>query len=201
MTNLQADAPLNQTILARWAVMGRLHASGSVAARVLRRWTGDPLQAEALHLLAGTLFALVCVGAYLLSGSLPASTSALAATWSIWIGIAGCLLGLFGWRSGMDVLLSGADLLIRQGGEEARIPFDTIVSCGALSARTFHRVHRRYAGVRTFIPRTDALLLIETTDGPIVLGLADRADRDALHDALSAHPSPTCASVRLALAA
>ncbi len=177
-----------------WTASGRLHPSGSLVARALRRWIGDPLRSEALHLLCGSAFVLACVGAYLLSGSLPPDASGLLATWAIWIGVAGCLAGLIGWKPGIDVLIDREALLICQGDTDARIELSEIVECGALNARTFHRVYRRYAGVRTFAVLTDALLLIETASGPIVLGLDSARDRDALHDALSTHPAVSCAA-------
>ncbi len=201
MTNPQADALSPRETVTTWTVGGRLHPSGSLIARALRRWTGDPLRAEALHLLIGSLFALACSGAYLISGSLSPDWSASVATWAIWASTAGAFVGLVGWTPGLHVLLSSETLLIRQGEKDARIALNDIVSCGALDARTFHRVHRRYADVRTFAVRTDALLLIETTDAPLVIGFATPSDRDALHEAMQTHPAPTCIRAQVAVVA
>lgn len=201
MTHPQADARAHRETIATWTVGGRLHPSGSLVARALLRWTGDPLRAEAFHLLVGSLFALACGGAYLLSGSLPTGWSASVATWAIWASIGGTLVGLVGWTPSLHVLLSGDALLIRQGDVHTRVELSQIVGCGALDARMFHRVHRRYAGVRTFAVRTNALLLVETTDAPFVIGLATSSDRDALHNDLSTHPAPACIRAQVAVAA
>jgi hypothetical protein len=181
---------------------GRFHPSGSALARLIRHVTPDPLRAEALHLLGTAALLLACAGAYLASGSLPGAWSPGVASAAIWGGVGVVLLALTGRAPGVAVVLNADGLFVRRGDRAASLSLDEIAGCRPLGARTYHRVHRRYAGVRSFASRTSALLLVETASGPVVIGCASQAERHALHTALESRLSARCApSPRVALAA
>lgn len=90
-------------------------------------------------------------------------------------------------------------LQIEQGRDALALPYDAIASTAVISARRFHRHYRRYARTRIFVGAIgEAVLLVTTDDGPVVLAFDDPDAHDALHthlqDALARVPESTPAA-------
>lgn len=85
-----------------------------------------------------------------------------------------CLLvGMVGFQPAITVSLVEDRLHLQQGEVTQAVPLAAITEARLISARLFHRHYRRYAATQVFINRLGAeVLLLETAEAPLVLGLA-----------------------------
>ena len=82
-----------------------------------------------------------------------------------------CLLGR---QPRIDVVLEESTLEVSSAGGAFRIPLDSVTRVQRIDAQLYHRHYRRYERVLTFVNRIpDQLLLIETVERPVVLGLSE----------------------------
>lgn len=161
----------------------------------MRRAAGDRRRAEAL------LIAALVGGLLLLAGGQSVAWLLLretieqqprgSVTVLFWLGQLGAalgfvLLGLVGFQPPITVTCTPNGMMLRQGDRALALPYPTIASAATVSALAFHRHWRRYAATHVFVNRIpDELLLLRTTAGPVVLGLAP-ADQTALVEHLEA---------------
>jgi hypothetical protein len=165
-------------------IPGRFHPGYSMLGRWLRRRTGDARQAEAYLIVVAAAFGLVLLLAPALAASfLEAGTQAgraggLRPDVVFWLAELGALLlaglvGGLGFEPAVTVTCAADHLLLRQGTSTCRIPYDALRSVEPLPRLLFHRHYRRYAATRVFATRLpDPLLLLQTPEGPVVVGLA-----------------------------
>lgn len=162
--------------------------SYSLLGRLLRYWTSDRLQSEALHIVVLTGLALAVLMGHYLSWALLKPVLVERPSWQMlfWGGqlasvavLAG--LGLVGFRPGVTVSCTPAGLEIEQGGRTETVPHDTIEEVDTVSALTYHRHYRRYAATNVFVGKLEEeVLLLRTPDGPVVIALADPDEQAAL---------------------
>ena len=90
------------------------------------------------------------------------------------------LLCLVGFKPGLLVAISGDILHVEQGGRALELPLETVTAARTISALRFHQHYARYAATHVFVSRLpDEVLLLETTDAPVIIGLFPD-DRTAL---------------------
>jgi hypothetical protein len=167
----------------------------------MRRLAGDRLRGEAFFILALTVLALLMLLTHYLSWALikplveqTVTSPAGGLSWGVlyWLGQLGTVLvvgvvGVLGFRPALTVAIVGDDeeLRLQQGARAATVPFDAIDAVGFTSARRFHRHYRRYAATRVFRGGLlDEVVLVETTEGPLIIALDDTEDQATLVDQL-----------------
>jgi len=170
--------------------------SYSLLGRAFRRWTGDRLRGEALFLLTLTGGALGLLMVHYLGWALLQTLTAAtpAGEWQLyfWAGqVASVLLlvgvGGIGFQPEVRVAVDAetARLHLRQGRRERQVPLTTVDAVQKIGTRRFHMHERRYAVTDVFASTPgDAVLRLDTSHGPIVIGLPSDDDLEALHDAL-----------------
>lgn len=186
------------------------HPSYSLLGRAIRYWTGDRLRGEALFLVTLTALVLVVLIAHYLSWALLQTLveASTADEWQLtfWFGqlasvaaIAG--VAVVGFRPPLTATCDddAGVLHVDQGSDALALSYDAIASTSVISAQRFHRHYRRYARTRTFVGSIgDAVLLVDTRDGPVILAFDDADAHDALHthlqDALTRVPESTPAT-------
>lgn len=90
-------------------------------------------------------------------------------------------LGVVGFRPGVTAACTSTTLELTQGAKSAAVRYEAIDQIETVAATTYHRHYRRYAATQIFVSRlADEMLLLRTTQGPIVLALPDPNDRKAL---------------------
>lgn len=152
----------------------------------MRRWAADARQAESLYIVVVALVLVVVMLAGQWAWVVWGAQGGAATLWyfaaqvamGLVVGI-GCLLG---WRPPIHVRADADGLTIRRGAEMLALPYDAIMSAERAPAALYHRHWRRYAATRAFVNRLgDEVLLLRSTDGPVVLALpaADLARLDA----------------------
>lgn len=188
----------------------RFRPTYSVLGRWLRRRSGDERHAEALFILAVVGLALVLLLAQylawvLLKDALTAEPLGPVAL-GFWGGhLAAFLLFFFGavlgFKPAITVTRTAEALHIQQGGKRHAYAYATMQQVTPISALRFHRHWRRYAQTQVFVNKIeDPLLLLHTTHGPVVLGLAEE-DLHALKTALEARIPPEFATPQPAFSA
>lgn len=178
----------------RFLIPGRVHPGYSLLGRLLRRRLGDPLRAEAYHVVllsaAGVVWLLGQYGAWAVvrDAVLAAPTGPVAVTFFAGQVASLTLLfltGFLGFEPPVSVACEAGGVRIRKGEVDLYLPLDHIEAVVEVPARTYHRHYRRYAATRAFVNRPGAsVLLIETPGGPVALGLEGR-DADALRATLA----------------
>lgn len=177
----------------------RFHPAYSLLGRWLQRRLGDARRAEAVYLilLTGLLLALL-LGNYLAWAVLePAVTAAptgptAVAFWAAQIaGLGLCmLLGFVGYRPRVAVTVQDHALHLEQGARSLVLPFHTVTAVRTVSAGCFHRHYARYAATQVFVSRLpDEVLLFETGEAPVIVGLPPE-DRATLLHLLENHLAP-----------
>jgi hypothetical protein len=189
-----------------FVIPARFHPGWSLLGRALRRWTGDRLRAEALHitlLTGGALLGLMGVyaaDALVVAG--PAEAALLAVGGAL-VGVSGllALVGLVGVRPRAAVTCAPAAVRIERGRERLRLPYAALERIETVSARLYHRQYRRWAAVRPFLGSASGpVLLLHAQDGTqedarggdgriVALGLPE-AQREALRNRLEARRPP-----------
>ena len=145
----------------------------------MRRWAHDDRQGESFYFVAAAL--VLCVGSLLSQwGWVAFGTSGPGGMPEPWYfvvqAVGGLALGvvcLLGWKPAITVTARAQHLDVRRGTEAVSLLYDRIHAVERISADAYHRHWRRYAATRTFVNRLPAeLLLLRTTSGPLILGLA-----------------------------
>lgn len=182
-----------------YSVKRRFHIGYSILGRQIRQHIKDQHHAEGVFILtfAAVFFSLVIanyLGWAVMQGILANPsyniTTPETVTMGFWIGqltlgtifLLGCVLGF---KPALQVKLeSGRGLSIKQGERAVFIPAEDIKSTTLIPARRFHRHYAKYRGTQAFFVKMPAaLVLIATQNGPVVLGLSDK-DQKELLDAL-----------------
>lgn len=186
------------------------HPCYSLLGSAVRYWTGDRLRGEALFLVTLTSLVLVLLIAHYLSWALLQSLVAgsTAQEWQLtfWFGQLASLAAVLafavvGFRPPLTVTCDDDAGVVRlsQGRDDLTLSYDAITKTRVISAVRFHRHYRRYARTRVFIGRLgDAVVLVDTDDGPVVIALDDPDAQDALYahlqDALATAPAESTAA-------
>jgi len=160
----------------------------SLLGRAVRAWTGDRLRGEALYVVAVTGLALALLMSHYLGWALlqPVLTTSPSGETLFWAGqlvsvLAWAGLGLVGVRPAVTVTCTSAGLALKQGRRSRQIPYDALETVEVTTATTYHRHYRRYAATAVFVGALrDEVLLLRTDRGPVVVGLADPDDQEAL---------------------
>ncbi len=147
--------------------------------RWVRQRSRDARHAESLTIIAVgvvlTVATLVSQWSWILLGE-AAIDNALALWVLVGHIVGGGLLGwacLWGWKPAIAVTAEADDLEIQQGERTLTLDYEGIERTGRITADAYHRHWRRYAATHAFVNRLpDDLLLLRTTSGPVVLGLA-----------------------------
>lgn len=162
--------------------------SYSLLGRAFRYGTGDRLRGEALYIVALTGLAVVLLMTHYLGWALlqPVLANDPSGQMLFWAGqlasaVVWGMVGLVGIRPGVTVSCSASAVKLHQGGRTYVVPYDGLDHVDSISATTYHRHYRRYAATKVFVSQVpDELLLLRTPHGPVVVGLSDPDDRDAL---------------------
>lgn len=162
--------------------------SYSLLGRAFRYGTGDRLRGEALYIVALTGLALVLLMSHYLGWALLQPVLANNPSWQVlfWAGqlasaVVWGVVGLVGIRPAVTVSCSTSTVKLHQGGRTYAVPYDGLDDVDVISATTYHRHYRRYAATKVFVSQVpDDLLLLHTPHGPVVVGLPDADDREAL---------------------
>lgn len=163
-----------------FTIPARIHPGYSLLGRALRREFGDPLRAEAHHILALAALGLLPVAVHYLGDFVPLPID----QWPLQAGILLLIVltGVAGWQPRTDVEVRDGSLSARRGKEMWSSPLDEIESAETISALRYHRHYRRYSVTRAFIGRMEQhLVLLRTRRGPVVLGLGERDRAAFLH--------------------
>ena len=170
--------------------------------RWLRRAIGDERRAEAYFILVlsglivGVILFQYVAWAWLGATILADPTGSVAvAFWLMQLGsvVGSVLLAVVGFQPAIRIVATPAGIQLQQGKTVIALHPEDITSVETISALTFHRHYRRYAATRSFVNRIeDELLLLHTSDGPLVLGLS-AADHARLLPHLKTPPRPVFA--------
>ncbi|GAB5521629.1 MAG: hypothetical protein RhofKO_38800 [Rhodothermales bacterium] len=185
-----ADRSTHAHIAARW------NPTYSLLGRWMRRRVADRWQAQAYTVLAasGLLVALI-IASFLAWGVwgevISADPEGPVALRFWWIQaaamIAGLVLTLAGWSPAIKLTVDEAGLTVETPHVTHTMPHWTIERVAPISAVTYHRHYRRYAGTTPFVGALPSqLLLVESEAYCWVLGLDAEAQAAVLH-ALSRH--------------
>ena len=166
--------------------------SYSLLGRAFRYGTGDRLRGEALYIVALTGLALVLLMTHYLGWALLKPMFTNNPSWQMlfWAGqltsgVVWGVVGLVGIRPGVTVSCTASTVKLHQSGRTYAVPYDGLDRVASISATTYHRHYRRYADTKVFVSQVpDELLLLDTPHGPVVVGLPDADDRDALRQHL-----------------
>lgn len=170
------------------------HPSHSLLGRALRAWTGDRLRGEALFVVVLTGLTLVLLLTHYLGWALLNPLFDTNPAWQtyFWIaqGVSVLLLGgvgLIGFRPVVQVACLPEALHLSQGDRTLSLPHEAVEAVDVISARQYHRHYRRYAATQIFISQLpEQVLLLRTTQGPVVLALEDVDDQATLLQLLKA---------------
>jgi len=159
----------------------RFHPAYSLLGRALRRLTGDARHAEALFLVTLSTGVLGLLLIHFLAWTKvqpaieadPTGPTGLVFWLSQLGGLLACVLvGILGFAPAIDLTVTATALILRQGTRECTLPYTEILSVTAISALHYHRHYACYAATQAFVNRlTPQVLLLQTADGPVVLGL------------------------------
>ncbi len=175
------------------------HPSYSLLGRAVRAWATDRLRGEALFIVS---FLGLCLGvllAHYLGWALLEPLLATHPSWQtvFWGGQLVSLLGLIGVgligsRPEVRVDCRRTEVVFQQGARRCRMPYADVKAVTRISARRYHRHHRRYAATRVFVSvLPEEVLLVRTDPGPIVVALPDPEAQTALQDHLTRAAAPT----------
>lgn len=168
---------------ASFRIPGRFHPPSSLLGRILLRRLRDPLRAEAWYLLGAGAIAVALILGYFLGGAIAGrapSGGDPTLRWTLALGAAAVLLltAGYGRQDPIVVRVEPAAVTVEQSGEATRVPIDAIRRAERVSARTYHRHHRKYARVRRFVNRPpETVLLLHADRGPVALGLTPEDQR------------------------
>ncbi len=173
--------------------------SYSLLGRAIRAWTGDRLRGEAFFIVVLTGLALFLLMSHYLGWALLKPVMANNPSWQMlfWAGQLASVvlwggLGLVGFRPAVTVTCSPTTLTLEQGGRSRTVPLDEIEQVHTVSAMAYHRHYRRYAATEIFVSTLgEEVLLLRTSDGPVVVALPDPED----HETIRAHLEPADVSV------
>ena len=162
--------------------------SYSLLGRAFRYGTGDRLRGEALYIVALTGLAVVLLMTHYLGWALLQPILTQNPSWQMlfWAGqlasgVVWGIVGLVGIRPSVTVSCNTSTVRFHQGGRTYTVPYDGLDRVASISATTYHRHYRRYAATKVFVSQVpDELLLLRTPHGPVVVGLPDADDREAL---------------------
>ncbi len=179
------------------------HPSYSLLGRAVRAWVGDRLRGEALFIVVLAGLTLAVLMAHYLGWALLQPMLATQPSWQIlfWGGqvLSGVVLagvGLVGFRPAVRVECGPATVTLTQGACRHTVPYASVGAISVVSARRYHRHHRRYAATRIFVSRIpQEVLLLRTDEGPVVVALGDAEAQAALFEHLEAACSSSPAPV------
>ena len=174
-----------------YSVKSRFHIGYSLLGRQIRRRQTDEHYAEGIFIIA---FAILLVGLIVFNflgwGFIQpflSGPSAESITLFFWIGqvistllfFSVCMLGF---KPAIEVKVQeNKQLSIKQGKQVLQLPLDVIQSVTQISALRFHRHYRKYANTRAFFVKIpSSLILLNTEEGPIVLGLPQEEQQELL---------------------
>lgn len=118
----------------------------------------------------------------------------IAQVGSVLFVVGACLIGF---RPALLVRASRDDDMLRleQGTDRLSLSLDAIDQVAAIDTRRYHRHYRRYAATRVFAGRLpDTVVLLTTTDGPVVVSLASADENRDLLRILQTEHAPVAES-------
>ncbi len=158
----------------------RLHPGYSLLGYWLRKRADDRVHAESVLIVAigvmATALLIVTIAAWALTPGL------LLACYGLWlIFLTASLAGI---EPSVSVEMGPDSLSLSKGSRRRAISYRSIGRAETLDALTFHRRHRRDVSVEKWVNSpVREVLLLKTTDGPVVLGLLP-ADHDSFFTGL-----------------
>lgn len=153
--------------------------SYSLLGRAVRAQIEDRLRSEAVFLVLLTGLALALLMTHYLGWALLQPVLAEHPDWQVlfWAGqvvsfVALGGAGLIGFRPAVHVTATEDGISLRQGRQSCTVAPGAVHEAEVISAETYHRHYRRYAATRPFVSAVpDAVLLLRTERGPVVVGL------------------------------
>lgn len=177
----------------------------SPLARMIGRRVGDARRAENLFILAavglflGLMLANQIVWAFIREEALARPEGPLAlGFWAAQLGALflyafGCVIGF---KPEMVLTWTPEGLRIDSQGSGRFVAADLIRSVQPISPQVYHRHFRRYAATEIVVNRLpEELLLVDTVEGPIVIGL-EADDRLLLQKLMTRAAQPVASSAR-----
>ncbi len=151
----------------------RFHPAYSLLGRYVQRVIGDERRAEALFLVVLSMILLGLLLVQCLAWTfLNPAASWLSQVGALTLCVVTCVLG---YKPAITVTCTEIGLCLCQGLRALKLDYTEITSIETISALLFHRHYRRYAATEAFVNRMERdLLLLETTHGPVVIGLPPR---------------------------
>ncbi len=171
------------------------HPSHSLLGRAVRAWVDDPLRSEALFIVIFTGLTLAVLMSHYLGWALLKPLLTARSSWQIlfWGGqvlsvFALIGIGLVGLRPAVRVRCGPNAVMLTQGNQSCTLHNATIREIDCISARRYHRHYRRYAATQVFASTLpDEVILLRTSDGPVIVALPDPEAQAALFDHLKAN--------------
>ena len=165
----------------RYIIPSRIHPAFSAVGRWIGRRCGDSRQAESLHIAVTVLvgFGLLLVQAMSWTFFHP------QVGLNLWVSagalVAFVALFLLGRQPEMTVEMRADSLVVRRGASEDRVPLGRIERTSIIDDQLYYRHYRRFARTRAYVNRIPpTLLLIDTTDGPVVLGISESEQQELI---------------------
>jgi hypothetical protein len=174
----------------RYIIPSRIHPAFSLIGRRIGKRCGDSLQAESLHIAATVLVGVVLVLAQALSWTI--FPHALSQDLSFLVGAFVVFVALFlaGRQPEISVEMHSDALVVKTKPSGIRIPLGGIDKTSIIAGQLYYRHYRRFARTRAYVNRIPAtVLLIETAEGPVVLGISE-SDQQELIDLLARTAAP-----------
>lgn len=176
----------------------QLNANYSLLGRLIRRSVKDLHYAEGILILTIALISIGMVVSFYVAwafiepllatdatGQL-AESYALAQFGSVVFLI---LVAFIGFKPTLEITVEDYCIHINQGSQRLLLLTSEVLQAEIITATQFHQHYRKYINTRAFYNRlNDQLLLLETENGPVILGVSEE-DQATLLDALRSSAS------------
>lgn len=172
------------------------HPSYSLLGRAVRTWVDDRLRGEALYIVVLTGLTLTLLMGHYLGWALLQPFFADHPSWQVWFWggqvISVLVLaagGLVGFRPPVHVKCTPEAVELRQGSRSCVLPYSSLDDVEPIPAVKYHRHYRRYATTQVFVSQLpNEVLLLHSSDGPVVVALSDTTAQASLCDHLQPEP-------------
>ena len=161
----------------------RLDANYSLLGRLIRRSVNDYHYAEGILILSIAMISIVMVVLFYVAWAFvePAlatdSTGQLAEYYAMaqfGSAVFLVLIAFIGFKPKLEITIEDYCIHIKHGSQKLVLLTSEVLQTEIISASQFHKHYRKYVNTRAFYNRlNDHLLLLDTTNGPVILGLSE----------------------------
>ena len=165
------------------SVPKKLNANYSILGRIIRRSVQDTHYAEGILILTIALLCISIVVAFYIAWAfvqpfVEADATGQTAVYYFLAQIASFILlftaAFLGFKPKLEITIEPHCLHIKQGDHRLLLLNSEIQSTQVISALQYHQHYRKYSSTKAFYNRlSDHLLLLETENGPIILGVSE----------------------------